>query len=454
MEKGQKWKILVVDDDDATARNLGRLLKTDDTEIVMAASGREAMQQLFRTQFDVVLTDLVMNDFNGIEILIKAKDFNRDTEVIVITGYASVPTAIEAIKKGAFHYLEKPFKPDDVRHLVKQALEKVALKKEVSELTARLNEHFRSVALIGQSKEIKEVLKLIEQVAQADCNVLIVGESGTGKEVAARMIHRLSARSQGKFLAINCGAFTEELLANELFGHERDAFTGASSTKIGIMESANGGTLFLDEIGDMPLSMQIKLLRAIQEREIIRVGGTKPIAIDVRIISATNQDLKKAISAGLFRQDLYYRLDVISIRMPPLRERKSDIPVLANYFLERSKMGSNRVIKGFSEEAMKILEKYDYPGNVRELENIIERAVVLTQEDYITPQDLPSDLREMELFSFSRDDNEIKKLQDIKHDYIQWVLNKVGRNKSKAAKLLGIDRASLWRYLKKFEIED
>lgn len=453
-ERKPKWKILIVDDDD-TARNiLARLLKDEERDVVIAADGREAFQHLFRTPFDVVLTDLVMDNFSGIDILVKAKEFHPETEVIVITGYGSVPTAIEAIKKGAFHYLEKPFKPEEVRHLVKQALEKSALKREISELTARLDEQARYNVLLGQSKEIKEVVKLVEQVAQADCNVLIIGESGTGKEVAARMIHRLSRRAQGKFLAINCGAFTEELLANELFGHEKDAFTGASSTKEGLMESASGGTLFLDEIGDMPLAMQIKLLRAIQEQEIIRVGGTKPIGIDLRIISATNQDLKKAISAGLFRQDLYYRLDVISIRMPALRERKADIPILANYFLERSKKRAGKPIKGFSEEAMEILENYNYPGNVRELENIVERAVALAQDEYIQPWDLPQDIREMEIFSFGKENEGIKNLEEIKHEYIQWVLDKVGRNKTKAAKLLGIDRASLWRYLKKFEIED
>ena len=299
-----------------------------------------------------------------------------------------------------------------------------------------------------------EVLKLIKQVAQVNCNVLITGESGTGKELAASMIHSFSQRRNNNFLAINCGGFAEELLANELFGHEKDAFTGASSARTGLLETASSGTLFLDEIGDMPSSMQAKLLRAIQEQEIIRVGGTHPVPIDVRIISATNQDLKKSLNSGGFRQDLFYRLNVVSVEIPPLRERKDDIPLLANYFLNRTAKRFHREVIGFSDGAMEALKNYYFPGNVRELENIIEHAVALTSDTTIQLKDLPPDLSELDIFSFDQSGNDVMTLKALEQNYIQWVLNRVGRNKTRAARLLGIDRSSLWRHLKGSEFED
>jgi transcriptional regulator with PAS, ATPase and Fis domain len=295
---------------------------------------------------------------------------------------------------------------------------------------------------------------LIKQIAKVDCNVLITGESGTGKELAATMIHYHSPRHNRRFLAINCGGFAEELLANELFGHEKDAFTGASSAKAGLLETASGGTLLLDEIGDMPPSMQVKLLRAIQEQELIRVGGNRPIPIDVRVISATNQDLKKAVSAGLFRQDLYYRLNVVTIDIPPLRDRREDIALLAHFFLRRFARQFHREIKGFSEETLTVLKNYYFPGNVRELENIIEHAAAMAREDIISVKDLPSDFSEIGVFSFEQPDSQVMPLREMERKYIEWVLSRVGRNKTQAAKLLGIDRSSLWRHLKNSEMED
>jgi transcriptional regulator with PAS, ATPase and Fis domain len=299
-----------------------------------------------------------------------------------------------------------------------------------------------------------EVVNLLKQVARADCNVLLTGESGTGKELAASLIHFHSRRSDGKLLAINCGGFTEDLLASELFGHEKGAFTGATTKRPGLLESASGGTLLLDEVGDMPLSMQVKLLRAIQEQEIIPVGGNEPLPIDVRILAATNQDLKKAVSAGLFRQDLYYRLNVVSLVIPPLRERKEDIPHLAHYFLHRAAARSLKKIRGFSDEAMNLIVGYSFPGNVRELENIVERAVAIAKEHTIQAWDLPPDLSEMDVFSFAGPDSRIKTLREMQRDYIRWVLDRVGRNKTRAAAALGIDRASLWRHLKRNEIQE
>ena len=374
--------------------------------------------------------------------------------MILITGYGSIPTAIEAVKKGAYHYLEKPIRPDEMMHLTRQAIEKKRLREQVKELEARIKRNIKEPLLIGQSRNMVEVAKLIKQVAKVGCNMLITGESGTGKELAASMIHYHSPRGNKKFLAINCGGFAEDLLANELFGHEKDAFTGASSTRPGLLETASDGTLFLDEIGDMPPSMQVKLLRAIQEQEIIRVGGTGPIPIDVRIISATNQDLKKAVSAGVFRQDLYYRLNVVSIAIPPLRERREDIPLLAHFFLDRAAKRSHRKFDRFSDEAMDALKSYYFPGNVREFENIIEHAVAMARGDTIGLKDLPPDLSEMDIFSFEQPDTQVVPLREMERNYIQWVLNRVDRNKTRAAKLLGIDRSSLWRHLRNSEIEE
>jgi len=447
-------RILIVDDDEVAGKNLSRLLSKEGYHVALAKDGNSALARLSKSAFDLIITDLVMEEMNGLDLLSKAKLHDPEIEVIVVTGYASIPTAIEAIKKGAYHYLEKPFRSDEVRHLVSQALEKSRLRKQVKNLETQVKVHSREPILIGESREISEVVKLIKQVARTDCNVLLTGESGTGKELAASLLHYHSQRSDGKFLAINCGGFTEELLANELFGHEKDAFTGATTAKAGLLQAASGSTLLLDEIGDMPISMQVKLLRAVQEQEVIRVGGNQPIPIDVRIIAATNQDLKKAVSAGLFRNDLFYRLNVISIVIPPLRERKKDIPLLAHFFLHRAAKRSQREIRSFSDQAMNVLIDYNFPGNVRELENIVERAVAMAREDTIQVRDLPPDLSEMDVFSFEQSDPEIKPLREIQRDYIQWVLNRVGRNKTKAAKILGINRASLWRHLKRHEIDD
>lgn len=447
-------RILVVDDDEAGRKTLSRLLSRAGYYVSESQSGARALSILPQNRFDLVMTDLIMEDMNGLELLEQIKGHHPDVEVIVVTAYASIPTAIEAIKNGAYHYLEKPFRMDEVLHLIGQAIQKQRLTKQVKDLEKQLNSHPKEPMLVGESREITEVIKVIRQVARTDCNVLLIGESGTGKELAAAMIHYYSRRSQGEFLAINCGGFTEELLANELFGHEKGAFTGAATEKAGLLETASGGTLLLDEIGDMPLSMQVKLLRAVEEQAVIRVGGNRPILVDVRVIAATNQDLKKAVNAGLFRHDLYYRLNVISIIIPPLRERKEDVPLLAHFFLDRATQKAEKAIKGISEQAMSLLVDYNYPGNVRELENIIERAVAMAQEEAIQARDLPPDLSEMDVFPIDSSDSSVKTLHDVQRDYIQRVLNRVGRNKTKAAKLLGIDRSSLWRHLKRFEIED
>ena len=447
-------RILIVDDDDIARKNLSRILQREGFEVSTAKTGSTALERLNDSAYDLVMTDLVMEDLNGLELLARIKNQYPYLEVILITGYASIPTAIEAIKKGAYHYIEKPIRPAEMVHLARQAIEKKRLREQVVKLEARIKGDLAEPVLIGQSQKMVEVTKLIKQIATVDCSVLITGESGTGKELAASMIHYHSPRRNKRFLAINCGGFAEELLANELFGHEKDAFTGASSARAGLLETASGGTLLLDEIGDMPPSMQVKLLRAIQEQELIRVGGTRPIPIDVRVISATNQDLKKAVSAGLFRQDLFYRLNVVSIDVPPLRDRRADIPLLALFFLRRFAKQFDREIKGFAEETLEVLRNYYFPGNVRELENIIEHAVAMARNDTISVKDLPSDFSEIGVFSFEEPDSQVMTLREMERKYIEWVLGRVGRNKTQAAKLLGIDRSSLWRHLKNSEIEE
>ena len=313
-----------------------------------------------------------------------------------------------------------------------------------------MSEKGTSIELIGKSKAFLEVLDLVKQVAPVDTNVLIIGESGTGKELIARYIHSMSNRADKRFVAFNCGALTEELMSNELFGHEKGAYTGADSVKKGLIEVANGGTLFLDEVGDMSPMMQVKILRAIQEKEIIRVGGTDPIKVDVRFIAATHRDLQREVEEGNFRQDLFFRLNVISIKLPPLTERREDIPLLANYFVKTKSLKMGKKVEGISKDAMEILINYSWPGNVRELENVIERSIALAQDKIIDVNLLPEYLKVYEIETYRKDSSKIPSLEQVEKDYITWVLKKCGGNKTKAAKIIGIDRVSLWRKLKKY----
>ena len=450
----EQARILVVDDDEVSRKSVCRVLTRQGHRITAAREGFQALGFLERERFDVLVTDLVMAEMSGLELLERAKKQNPEIEVIVITGFASISSAIDAIKLGGYHYLEKPFRPGQLEQLVMRAAETVRLRRRVRELEERTDAGLERPQMLGDSREIRNLVHLIRQIAPTDSTVLLTGESGTGKELAAAMIHSCSRRSRGRFLAVNCGAFAEDLLANELFGHEKDAFTGATRTRLGLFESADGGTLLLDEVGDMPLSMQVKLLRAIEEREIMRVGGNTPRPIDVRIIAATNKNLKKAVAAGLFRQDLFYRLNVISIVIPPLRDRREDIPLLAQFFLGRAAKRAGREISRFSDRALQALVEYSFPGNVRELENLVERAVAVARAAEIGYEELPSDLREMDVFPFERPDSTVRTLREVERDYIQWVLRRAGRNKTKAAKLLGIDRSSLWRHLKNCEIDE
>jgi DNA-binding NtrC family response regulator len=448
----KECSVLIVDDEAVSLKTLVRILEKEGYRTEAALNGQQALELLDTRSFDLVLTDLVMDPLDGMAVLTEAKKINPETEVIVITGYASVESAIEATKKGAFHYLQKPIRPDEVRHVVHQAAEKRGLRDRIKELEKRIGVEFPTI--MGNSPKIQAIKKLIKRVEDSDANVVITGESGTGKELVARAIHQSGRRKNKYFLALNCASLTEELLANELFGHEKDAFTGATSTRAGLLESANGGTVFFDEVGDMPPAMQAKLLRVIQERELIRVGGNTPIPVDIRIIAATNKDLKKLSDAGIVRQDLFFRLNVISFQMPTLAERREDIPLLATHFLNKFTQRTGKRIAGFSKEVIGRLTSYGYPGNVRELENVVERAASFACGGHIETEDLPPDLKDFDSFTFHHSKGKMKTLEELEWEYIHWVLERVGNNKSEAARILGIDRVSLYRKLKQFEFRD
>lgn len=448
-----KTSLLIVDDELIALRNLEHIMMREGYAIQATQSGPNALKLIEEKRFDVVLTDLKMEKVDGMQLLKKCRSLYPDTEVIVITGYATVQSAIQAIKKGAYDYITKPFKLDEVRRVVKEAVEKVRLKQENAQLREQIENYQGKVKIITQDLEMRRLLETARQIAPTDCNVLLSGESGTGKELFARYIHLYSRRAKGPFFAINCGAFNEELLGNELFGHEKGAFTGASAMKKGLIETASGGTLFLDEITEMPLSMQVKLLRVIQEKEVLRLGATSSIAVDVRFVAATNRDIQDTIKGGGFRQDLYFRLNVVSLRIPPLSERKEDVSLLSYYFLKKYAAIMKKGINEISPDVIAILMNYDFPGNVRELENIIERGVALSNGEVIEIAHLPEDLRELSIRTFRKKEGKIPSLEEQEMAYINWVLSEVGNNKTIAAQILGIDRVSLWRKLKKYGIE-
>jgi len=447
-------KILVVDDEKIALNNLVYILKKESYEVTGTQSGPRALTLLEEQEFDLILTDLKMEKVDGMQILTRSRELYPDTEVLMITGYATVDSAINAMKAGAYHYIAKPFKLDEVRKVVREALEKKKLKQENVQLRKQLDQFEEKPKIITANPLMKHILAMVKQVAETDTNVVITGESGTGKELFANLIHHNSPRRDGPMLTLNCGAFTEELLANELFGHEKGAFTGAETEKKGLVEMADGGTLFLDEIAEMPLPMQVKLLRVIQEKELIRLGGVHPIKVDVRFVCATNRDLQAEVKRGDFRQDLYFRINVINIEIPPLSARKEDIPLLSLYFLNKYSKLMGKDVSEISEEAMQILMLYDFPGNVRELENIVERGVALTRGRTIEKIHLPDDLRGAALQTFRKKEGKYPSLEEMERSYIQWVLKEVGENKTEAAKYLGIDRVSLWRKLKKLGLDE
>jgi len=447
-------RLLIVDDERIALKNLEHVMKKEGYEVVGTQSGQNALRLVEEQAFDVVLTDLKMEKVDGMQILKRCRELFPDIEVIMITGFATLESAVETMKYGAFYYIAKPFKLDEVRKVVGEAVEKVRLKRENRQLREQVEAYQGKVKIITQDAGVLRLLDTAKQIAPTDCNVLISGESGTGKELFARFIHLNSKREKGPFFAINCGAFSEELLGNELFGHEKGAFTGAETVKKGLIEMASEGTLFLDEVTEMPASMQVKLLRVIQEKEVLRLGATTPLAVDVRFVAATNRDVQDAIKAGTFRQDLYFRLNVVTLRIPPLSERKDDVSLLSYYFLKKYSALMKKDVDEISQEVLAILSNYDFPGNVRELENIIERGVALATGSTIEISHLPEDLRELHIRTFRKKEGKMPSLEEQEMAYINWVLNEVGGNKTLASQILGIDRVSLWRKLKKYGLEE
>jgi DNA-binding NtrC family response regulator len=447
-------RILIVDDEATAVENLAHVCRKEGHEVTTRTTGKGALDALQTSIFDVVLTDLKMEKVDGMAILHRAKELNPETAVILITGYATLGSAVEAMKGGAFHYIAKPFRLDEVREVVRNALELVKLKQENRLLKEQLTNNQGGSTIITRDAIMQRLLDTARQIAPTDSNILISGESGTGKELLARYIHNHSNRSEKNFQALNCGSLQEELLANELFGHEKGAYTGASEPRKGLIEAANDGTLFLDEIAEMSLGMQVKLSRVIQEREVLRLGSSVTIPVDIRLITATHRDLRAEVAAGRFRQDLYYRLDVIGLHLPPLAERRNDIPLLAYYFLRKYAARMNRTVEDIDSAAMSALLDYDYPGNIRELENIIERGVALAQEGQLTMANLPANFAEYEVHVVREESGHLPTLAERELDYINYVLERYGQNRTRAAKILGIDRVSLWRKLKKYGLED
>ncbi len=454
LQINSKAKLLIVEDEKIALKNLLNVMKKEGYDVVGTHSGPNALRFMDEQDFDVVLTDLRMEKVDGMQILKRCRELSPDTEIIMITGYATLQSAIGAIKQGAYDYIAKPFKLDEVRKVVREAVEKVRLKKENVQLRKLIEEYKGKVKIITQDANMQRLLDTARQIAPTDCNVLISGESGTGKELFARYTHLNSKRAEGPFFAINCGAFTEELLSNELFGHEKGAFTGAVTMKKGLIEMASGGTLFLDEIIEMPPSMQVKLLRVIQEKEVLRLGATEPVKVDVRFVAATNRDVKDSIKNGQFREDLFFRLNVVSFFIPPLSERRDDIPLLSYYFLKKFSTIMKKNISEIRPDVISILMNYDFPGNVRELENIIERGVAISNGNTVDVAHLPEDLKELSIRTFRKKEGKIPPLEEQEEAYIKWVLKEVGGNKTLAAQILGIDRVSLWRKLKKYGLEE
>ena len=446
-------RVLVVDDETGILDSLRILLKTEGFEPHTAQGGRQGIEKLSDVKPDIVLTDVRMPDVNGVQVLSSARQVDPDMPVILMTAQATLQSAMQAVNEGAFYYIQKPFRNDELVAILKRAAEHRRLRVENQVLKQEIRRRDASAANrpIGKSKAWMEVLRLAETVAPTDSTVLITGESGTGKEVIARYIHELSARTDNSFLSINCGALPESLLESELFGHVKGSFTGAVKDKSGLFTAANKGTFFLDEIGETTPSTQVKLLRVLQQREVIPVGATEAVAVDTRVLAATNRDLEEEIKRGSFRADLFYRLNVIALHLPPLRQRVDDIPVLAESFLRASATARGEAPKQLAEEALDALMAYSWPGNVRELENALERAVILSPGESIRADALPERVTARRAEPLVSERAPITPtLEAIERAYIQWVLQNEGGNKSRAADMLGIDPSTLYRKLARY----
>jgi DNA-binding NtrC family response regulator len=439
-------KILIVDDELIMRESLAGWLERDGHAVQTAASGEEALEKLKQTHFDIFLVDIKMEGMSGLEVLRRIKESDPDAEVVMITAYGSIPSAIEAMKDGAYDYMLKPFDPNELGVLIEKIIQHQEQARENIYLKEQFKERTRFESMIGQSGPMQEIFDLICAVAPTDSTVLITGETGTGKGLAAKAIHTNSSRREGPFVTVNCGAIPEHLMESELFGYQKGAFTDAKKTKKGRLEMAHGGTLFLDEIGEISMRMQIDLLRVLEDRVFYRVGGTQPIEADFRVIAATNRNLETAIKEGSFREDLFYRLNVISFAMPSLDRRKDDIPLLVEHFLYRFAQETNKTINKISREAMDEMMLYDWPGNIRELENAIERAVVVGKEREIRPEDLPIFCHELPPPTRARS------LAEVEKAHIQQVLIENQWNIARSAKILEIDRSTLYSKIKRYEI--
>ncbi len=444
-----KQKVLVVEDEELMRNILRTLLEDEGYEVFTADSAESALQIFPENAIDVTVTDIKMAGLDGLGLLDRLKAIEEHALVIVMTAFSSVDSAVAALRKGAYDYITKPFVNEDLIHTVRNAIRNRELFAENRALRRELNRRINRSDIIGSSDSMREIFDLVQKVANTDAPVLIQGESGTGKELVARSIHFNSTRSAKPFLAVNCGALPESLLESELFGHTKGAFTGAAGDKKGLFRSADGGTLFLDEIGEMPPPLQVRLLRALQEHEVTPVGSSTPVKFDARVIAATNRDLEKEVDAGNFREDLYYRLNVIEMTLPPLRQRRQDIPSLVRHFLSRAAEKQSTVEKPISDEALSALRNYDWPGNVRELENAVERSFILSGDE-IMIEDLPPKIRRS-VDSGEYSENGRPSLEEVERRYVFETLDSTGHDKVAAAHILGIDLSTLYRKLKRYE---
>ena len=441
-----RGRILIVDDELVVRDSLGKWFTSEGYAAQPVSGAREALEVIQRAEYDIALIDIKMPGMDGMELQARLKEADPDLTVIIMTGYASVDTAVQALKVGAYDYITKPVDPDELSHLVSNALEHKRARKEVARLRENLQESFPGTELIGASPGMRKVNELIEMVAPTEATVLITGESGTGKEVVARAIHAAGPRRYMPMVTIHCGALTETLLESELFGHEKGAFTGAQYRKKGKFEVADGGTVFLDEISDISLKTQTDLLRVLQEKEIVRVGSNQQIKVDFRAIAATNKNLDALVKEGKFRPDLYYRLHVFWIDLPPLRERREDIPLLVHHFLNKFCLATSRPAPTLAPEALELLMRHDWPGNVRELENAVERAMVVSRGPEVRPAD----------FSFQFQATEPaagKTLEDVERVHIERILRETQHNLSRAARILDIDRTTLYNKLRRYGLK-
>jgi DNA-binding NtrC family response regulator len=456
MVSGVDGRILVIDDEESTCELLETVLGQAGFDVRSETEAELALRRIADEDFDAVLTDLQMPGMDGIDLSRRLAEHRPDLPVIVVTGHGSMDTAVAAMRAGAYDFVTKPIDMKLLTLATSRAVERHRMRRELLRLRREVEDARAPSGMLGRSKAMRDVFNLVARVADSDATVLVTGESGTGKELVARSVHSQSERKDGPFVAINCAAVPNELLESELFGHKRGSFTGATHDRRGLFVEANRGTLFLDEVGELPLETQPKLLRALQERKVRPVGGTDEIDFDVRIVAATNRDLETDVESGRFREDLYYRVDVVRIDVPPLRARGSDVLLLAQHFVERFARTSGRPLKGVSAPAAERLMAYDWPGNVRELENCMERAVALARFDEITVEDLPKRVREHRenrVVVSVEDPDELLTLDELERRYIRRVLELVGGNKSQAARVLGLDRRTLYRRLEKYETE-